>query len=103
VYDHRKARLVEFVQHILGIRTLEAYAETVSKAFEQFTAAHTYLSSRQLEFMNLLKTFIIDRGEVVRKNLIEAPFTRIHPDGIRGVFTREEMKEIFTLIDEIAA
>lgn len=103
VYDHRKAKLIEFVQHILGIRTLEAYAETVSNAFEEFTKGHSYLSSRQLEFLNLLKSFIIERGEVVRKNLIEAPFTRIHPDGIRGVFTKEEMKEIFTLIEEIAA
>ena len=50
----------------------------------------------------MLKTFILDRGEVVKRNLIESPFTRIHPDGIRGLFTPQEIEEILTLIDKAA-
>lgn len=103
VYDHRKAKLIAFVKHILGIEVLESFSDTISKAFDQFTQEHSYLTSRQMDFLNLLKTFIIDRGTVVKKNLIEAPFTRIHPDGVRGIFTPKEIEEIMSLINKTAA
>lgn len=103
VYNHRKAQLVQFIKHILRIEALESFTETVSKAFARFIANHTYLTSRQMEFLNLLRTFIIEKGEVERKDLIQAPFTRIHPDGIRGVFSPKEIDEIIKIIKNIAA
>lgn len=36
VYNHRKAELVQFIKHILGIQTLETFAETVTKALRNF-------------------------------------------------------------------
>jgi len=102
VYEHRKAKLLAFIKHILGIEILESHSETVSRVFDQFISEHTYLSRRQLDFLNMLKTFILDRGEVVKRNLIESPFTRIHPDGIRGLFAPQEIEEILTLINKAA-
>lgn len=83
VYNIRKARFVQFIRHILGIEILKSFPETVSEAFDQFIAQHSNLSSRQLEFLNLLKGFIIDREKVEKKDLINAPFTVIHPQGRR--------------------
>lgn len=103
VYNNRKARLVQFIKHILGIERLESFPETVSKSFDQFIIEHTYLNSRQLEFLNLLRVFIIEKGEAEKKDLITAPFTRIHPDGIRGVFSNQEIEEIITFIQKLAA
>lgn len=102
VYDHRKAQLLSFIKHILGIEKLESYSQTVSTLFDGFIAEHSYLSSRQLDFLNILKTFIIDWGEVEKRNLIEAPFTRIHPEGILGLFAPNEIDEILTLIQKAA-
>src|SRR5690606_26198909 len=81
VYNHRKAQLIQFIKHILGIEILESFPETVSKSFTDFITAHSYLSSRQLQFLDLLKNYIIERGELQKRNLIESPFTMIHPDG----------------------
>lgn len=103
VYNHRKARLTQFLKHILGIENLASFPETVALSFEKFIKEHNYLNSRQLEFLNLLRNFLIEKGEVEKKDLITAPFTRIHPDGIRGVFSLPEINEIIDFIHNIAA
>ncbi|MGK7390598.1 MAG: DEAD/DEAH box helicase family protein [Candidatus Cyclobacteriaceae bacterium M2_1C_046] len=103
VYNNRKAELIQFVKHILGIEILETFPNSVSKSFEKFIADHSYLNSRQLEFLQLLQTYLIEKGEVEKRDLITAPFTRIHPDGIRGVFSNPEIEEIITFIQKIAA
>ncbi|MGE3825784.1 MAG: DEAD/DEAH box helicase family protein [Bacteroidia bacterium] len=103
VYNHRKAVFVQFIKHILGIEILESFPVSVSKSFEKFMAEHSYLNSQQLDFLSLLQTFLIEKGEVEKRDLINAPFTRIHPDGIRGVFSPNEIDEIIVFINKLAA
>ena len=103
VYKNRKAHFMQFIRHILGIEILKSFPETVSDAFAQFIQQHTNLSSRQMEFLNLLKNFIVDREKVEKKDLISAPFTVIHPQGIRGVFSPAEINEILQLTESLAA
>jgi type I restriction enzyme R subunit len=103
VYKNHKARFIEFIRHILGIAPLKSFPDTVSDAFEQFVQQHSNLSSRQLDFLNLLKGFIIEREKVVKKDLINAPFTVIHPQGIRGIFSPAEINDILQLTEQLAA
>jgi len=103
VYNIRKARFIQFIRHILGIEILKSFPEKVSEAFDQFIQQHSNLSSRQLEFLNLLKGFIIEREKVEKKDLVNAPFTVIHPQGIRGVFSPAEINEILQLTERLAA
>ena len=103
VYNHRKAALVQFIKHILGIEQLETFAETLTKAFDDFIARHSYLSSRQLQFLDLLKNFVIEKGDVSKRNLIESPFTMLHPEGIRGIFNQKEIDEILKLTEQVLA
>lgn len=103
IYQNRKAEFIEFIRHILGIELLKSFPDTVSDVFEQFIQQHSNLSSRQLEFLNLLKGFIIEREKVDKKDLINAPFTVIHPQGIRGVFSPAEINEILRLTEQLAA
>ncbi len=103
VYRNRKAHFIQFIRHILGIEVLKSFPDEVSAAFDQFIRAHTTLTSRQLEFLNLLKNFIIEREKVEKKDLINAPFTVIHPQGIRGVFSPAKINEILQLTERLAA
>ncbi|OUD34879.1 DEAD/DEAH box helicase family protein [Flavobacterium sp. FPG59] len=103
VYSHRKAQLVQFIKHILGIQILESFPETVSNAFAEYVKAHSYLTARQLQFLDLLKKFIIEKGELNKRNLIESPFTMLHPEGIRGVFKPSEIEEIINLTNKLLA
>lgn len=103
VYKNRKAHFIQFIRHILGMEALKSFPDEVSAAFDQFIRAQTTLNSRQLEFLNLLKNFIIEREKVEKKDLINAPFTVIHPQGIRGVFSPTEINEILQLAQTLAA
>lgn len=103
VYNHRKAQFVQFLKHILGIEILESFNETVSKAFDDFISKHSYLTSRQLQFLDLLRNFILEKGELQKRNLIESPFTLIHPQGIRGVFNPAEIDEILIFTEKLIA
>lgn len=103
VYKNRKASFIQFIRHILGIEILKSFPETVSEAFDQFIGQHTNLSSRQLDFLNLLKGFILEREKVEKRDLINAPFTVLHPMGIRGVFSPTEINEIIQLTERLVA
>ena len=103
VYQNRKARFIQFIRHILGIEILKSFPETVHDAFDHFIRQHSNLTSSQLEFLNLLKNFIVEREKVEKKDLISAPFTVIHPQGIRGVFSPAEIHEILQLTERLAA
>jgi type I restriction enzyme R subunit len=103
VYQNRKAQLVQFLKHILGIERLSSFPEIVSQAFESFIRAHSYLSARQLQFMELLKGFLLEKENLTKRDLIESPFTQIHPEGIRGVFSPKEIDEILILTDKVLA
>ena len=103
VYKNRKARFIQFIRHILGLEKLESFPDKVGKAFEEFIQNHSNMSSRQLDFLNLLKEYIIERESIQKKNLIESPFTRLHPDGIRGLFTPAAINDILELTERLAA
>jgi len=103
VYRNRKAGFIQFIRHILGIEVLASFPDTVARAFEYFIAMHSNLNSRQLEFLRLLKDFIIERETIEKRDLIQSPFTIIHPQGIRGVFRPAEIEEILQLMEKLAA
>ena len=103
VYKNRKAHFIQFIRHILGIEILKSFPDTVSEAFAQFIQLHSNLSSRQLEFLNLLKGYIIEKEKIEKKDLISAPFTVLHPQGIRGVFSVSEINELLKLTQELVA
>ena len=103
VYQNNKAHFLQFIRHILGIETLKSFPETVSEAFAQFIQEHSNLSSRQLDFLTLLRDFIIEREKIEKKDLINAPFTVLHPRGIRGIFNPTEIAEILALTETLAA
>lgn len=102
VYHHKKASFIRFIKHILGLEQLASFEETVVQAFDEFLQQHQ-LSSRQLEFLDLLKKFILEKENLEKRNLIESPFTLIHPEGIRGVFSPQEIQDILQLTNKLLA
>lgn len=103
VYKHKKAPFIRFIRHILGIEILESFPDTVSKSIDQFIAEHPSLTSHQLQFLSLLRDFLIDRGGIEKRDLIQSPFTIIHPSGIRGIFSPAEIDEILILTERLVA
>ena len=103
VYHNKKAPFIKLIRHILGIEKLESFPDTVSASIDKFIEEHTTLTKTQLEFLNLLRDFLINQGDIEKKDLISAPFTVLHPDGIRGVFSPKEINEILEFTKELVA
>jgi type I restriction enzyme R subunit len=103
VYGNQHAKFLQFIKHILQIEIVHSFEETVTQAFDAFIKQHNNLSNNQIEFMTVLKKYLIDKGKVEKKDLINPPFTQLHPQGILGVFSPKEIEEIITVIQRIAA
>lgn len=103
VYDHKTARFIQFMRHILGLEKLDSLSETVARAFDDFIARHSTFTALQIQFLQTLRTFILQTGTVAKKDLINAPFTRLHPEGIRGMFRPGEIDEILQFTGRLVA
>jgi len=103
VYQPQRAPFLRFIRHILGIELLESFPDTVSRFIDQFTSEHPTLDRRQLQFLGLLRDFLIDRGTVEKRDLIQAPFTLLHPSRIRGIFSPTEINELLALTHKLVA
>lgn len=103
VYGNQHANFLQFIKHILQIEVIHSFEETVTQAFDEFIKQHNNLSNNQMEFMTVLKKYLIDKGKIEKKDLINPPFTQLHPQGILGVFSPKEIEEIITVIQRIAA
>ena len=103
VYNHRGADFVRLLRHVLGVERLESWPETVTQAFDAFIAAHTTLGGLQIRFLQTLKTFILQTGRLGKQDLVDLPFTQIHPRGIRGVFKPAEIEEVLRLAERLVA
>lgn len=103
VYDNENAKFIQFIKHILGVEQIKSFEESVSEAFDLFIKTHSNLTSKQIRFMELLKTFILDKGKVDRRDLVEAPFTQVDRKGILGVFPMDIAKEVVELTNNLSA
>lgn len=103
VYGNQHAKFLQFIKHILQVEVIHSFEETVTLAFNEFIKEHNNLSNNQIEFMKVLKKFLIDKGKIEKKDLINPPFTQLHPQGIMGVFSPKEIEEIITIIQKVAA
>lgn len=101
VYQHKTARFIQLLRHILDVETLPSWEVTVQRAFEELIARHNTWTSLQIRFLQTLKSFVLERGRVRREDLISEPFTRIHPRGVRGVFGDDELAEILAAVEHL--
>ncbi len=101
VYDNRSARFIDFIRHILGLQKLQTRSETISKAFDDFISTHNDLRADQIQFLRMIKTFILDRGKIEREDLVAPPFTNMNPHGIRGIFPPTQLGQVLQFIEEI--
>jgi type I restriction enzyme R subunit len=101
-YDARQVKFLDLIKYIMGMGGLVKFSEKVSEAFAEFIAEHNNtLTVKQLDFLITLRDFIISNKELTKKDLVREPFTRIHADGILGLFAPQMQREIIEFTDKI--
>jgi type I restriction enzyme R subunit len=103
IYDNRTAHFLQLIRHILDLEHVASWEETVGQRFDAFIATHTDLTSRQILFLRTLRTFILQRRRLERRDLVDEPFTHIHSSGIQGLFTDAEIDEILSFARELVS
>jgi type I restriction enzyme, R subunit len=73
-------------------------AAAVEQAFTAFAHAASKLSAQQLKFIQILKNHIVRNGGIEFEGLYDAPFDKLHPDGIEGVFAQEQIEQLKALL-----
>ena len=102
VYDNRWAKFIDFINHILDLQKLQTRSEIIVEAFDRFIQKHSDFNSQQIRFLQVLKTFTIERGQATKENLVSPPFTHLHPEGVRGIFKPAQITEILSFVKEIS-
>ena len=102
VYDNKKAKFIDFISHILGLQKLQSRAEIIAENFDHFIQDHSDFDSQQISFLQILKSFMIERGQAIKESLVSPPFTHLHPEGIRGIFKPPQITEILSFVEKIS-
>jgi type I restriction enzyme R subunit len=102
-FDVRSASFVQLIRHALGVERLERFPTAVNRSFDEFIAAHTTYSAPQIRFLQTLRTFLLQRRQLDRQDLVAAPFTQLDPNGIRGVFSAGQIEEVITFAQGLVA
>jgi len=102
-YDARRVGFLDLIKYIMGIGELVTFPEKVTEAFATFIATHNTLTAKQIQFLTTLQTFIIENGELNKKDLVQEPFTKIHESGFLGLFDRSMQREILQFTEQIFA
>ena len=100
-YDARKVHFLDLIKYIMGIGSLVTFSEKVSEAFSEFIAEHNTLAPSQIQFLIVLRDFIINNGDLTRSNLVNEPFTKLHARGFLGLFDQQMQTEILSFTDKI--
>ncbi|MCK4920995.1 MAG: hypothetical protein KAS71_08115, partial [Bacteroidales bacterium] len=103
VYDNKHAKFIQFIKFILGLENLKSFTEEVTEAFDSFISEHNTYSEQQIQFILTLKTFLLRKGAVEKRDLVHEPFTELSPDGILGIFKKSEIEEIIQFTNNLVA
>lgn len=103
VYDLRAERLLRLLRHVIGLERLPTWPERVTAAFDAFVVSHTTLTTLQRRFLDTLRDVLIEKRRLERRDLVDAPFTRLHPRGISGVFRGAELDAVVALAEGLVA
>ena len=101
VYDNQSATFLQFMRHIFGLEKLSTWSEEVTLKFDRFITEHNnFYTSKQIQFLEALKMFILQTKDIEKKDLISPPFTQFHTRGIQGLFTPSEIAEIYAFSEQ---
>lgn len=100
-YDARKVKFIDLIKYIMGMGGLVTFSEKVSEAFAEFIAENNNLASNQIQFLIVLRDFIIQNGDLTKKDLVQEPFTKLHNRGFLGLFDSQMQTKILLFTSKI--
>ncbi len=85
------------------IRSLVGLDRSAAKESLSSFSKGKALNSNQIEFVDLLVDCLTEQGVVDPSRLYESPFTDIDDQGVSGVFSNEEVRDLVEILNQIRA
>jgi type I restriction enzyme R subunit len=86
-----------FVRHLVGLDR-----DAATEALSSFIAGRT-LTASQLDFINLVVTYLTENGVMDAGQLYESPFTGLAPLGPESLFTSQDLDALVAALDRVRA
>jgi type I restriction enzyme R subunit len=100
-YDARQVHFLDLIKYIMGVGSLIKFSERVTEAFDEFIAEHNNLLPTHLQFLLVLRDFIINNGKLSKRDLTQEPFTKLHDHGFLGLFDKSLQAEIWSFTHKV--
>jgi type I restriction enzyme R subunit len=84
-----------FIRGLTGLNK-----EAAKRAFAQFLNGRN-LTANQIEFLNMVIDYLIERGTMAPRRLYESPFTDLNALGVDGVFNHTDVAELVKVLEEV--
>ena len=90
-----KAGLGLFIRSLVGLDR-----EAAKRAFNVFYSDAS-LTANQIEFVNMIVDYLMERGVMDPRLLYESPFTDMNPLGVQGMFGEANAARLVTILDDV--
>ncbi|WP_148701494.1 DEAD/DEAH box helicase family protein [Candidatus Nitrososphaera evergladensis] len=101
VYSQKRATIVDFVKHILGLYRFASPQDKISEAFKTYMIERNYLNANQVNFLRTLQTVFTKKKHIELDDLFESPFTNFGADAPIPLFSQEELHELVQLCNKL--
>ncbi|NEQ51338.1 MAG: hypothetical protein F6K11_14555 [Leptolyngbya sp. SIO3F4] len=101
-YKMKVSSFLEFARYLLDLDDLPDYDVLVRRGFENFIAEHQFTAD-QIRFLRAVQSVFLQKRNLEEADLYEGPLLRFGQDAVDRLFTNEQVRELITFAQEIAA
>lgn len=102
-YGLKLGSFLAFARHILDIDALPDYEAIVKRRFEEFIAGHPYTED-QIRFLRAVQSVFLRKRRITVADLYDEPALQgFGANAVERFFTDQDIKEILSLTDKLAA
>jgi type I restriction enzyme, R subunit len=101
-YAMKVGSLLEFLRNLFELETIPDYKDIVRRQFEIYIAGHQF-NADQIRFLRAVQSVLLQKHHVDLFDLYEKPFTNFGNDALDRLFTADQVNDILTFTDTLAA
>jgi len=101
-YGQKVGSLLEFLRGLFDLDGIPDYKEIVQRQFELYISTHRF-SADQIRFLRTVQNAFLQKRRLHLPDLYEAPFTSFGKNAVERLFTKEEISEMLTFTNTLAA
>jgi len=101
-YGKKVSSLLQFLRELFELEGLPDYQDIVRRQFQEYINQRPF-NADQLRFLRAVENVFLQKRRLQLLDLYESPFTAFGTDAVERWFTREQVRDILSFTDTLAA